>query len=151
MRNMNKGYLIASILVTIIIWFNSFLPANISGAQSGLIVNFVSSILNVFNISIDQNTLSLVIRKLAHFIQFFILGFLWFMTFNTPKRMMSVIVFIAVIICYMTAVIDESIQIFSEGRQFSVIDIFIDQLGATLSILLTAYFINKKRENPSVD
>ncbi|MDR4968281.1 MAG: VanZ family protein [Acholeplasmataceae bacterium] len=145
MKNINKGYLLTSILVTVIIWFNSFLPADISGAQSGFIVSNVMSVLNVFGIQVDLSLLSLIIRKLAHFVQFFILGFLWFKTFHAPKRMISISVLLAIVICYMTAIIDESIQIFSYGRVFSVIDILIDQLGATLSILITAHFAQRKK------
>lgn len=57
-----------SIVIVILIFSNSLMNAEVSSSQSGLIVSFVQSVLGWFNLSIEANTLSFIIRKLAHFL-----------------------------------------------------------------------------------
>jgi len=145
----NKVFLILSIIMTLIIWINSFLPADVSGAQSGFVVNLVQSILNVFNIEIGVDTLSLWIRKLAHFTEFMILGILWFFTIHEHQNLMKKSILYVMIIAVSTAIIDETIQLFSEGRAFAVLDIGIDTLGVIFGLFLCFIFIKlfHKKEN----
>jgi len=52
------------------------------------------------------------------------------------KKTISYVMMIAVF----TAVIDETIQLFSEGRAFAVLDIGIDTLGVIFGLLLCTLF-----------
>jgi VanZ family protein len=145
----NKVFLILSIIMTLIIWINSFLPADLSAAQSGWVVGLVQSILNVVNIDIGVDTLSLWIRKLAHFTEFMILGILWFFTIHGHQNLMKKSILYVMMIAVSTAIIDETIQLFSEGRAFAVLDIGIDTLGVIFGLFLCFIFIKlfHKKEN----
>ena len=119
-----------TIVLLIFIFSNSLLSADVSSAQSGFFVSIVLSILDWFHINIDMDTLSLIIRKIAHFLEFFALGFSiakgWGMKF-----------FIHLSIILLIASLDESIQLFSNGRAFSVIDIGIDTCGGITGWMLS--------------
>ena len=123
-----KPYLILSIIMVMIIWTNSLLPASISSAQSGFFVSLASRFLDDIGISHNVDILSLVIRKFAHFGQFLVLGFLLFLTFAKYQYIYMLVMLVASLV----AIIDESIQIFSPGRYFSFIDFLIDIAGAFL-------------------
>ncbi len=145
-----KIFFILSIIMTLIIWINSFLPADISGAQSGWVVGMVQSILDLLNIEVGLDILSLWIRKLAHFTEFMILGILWFFTIHEHQNNIKKSVIYVIIISISTAILDETIQLFSEGRAFSILDIGIDTLGALFGLLLCLMFkvmIHKKGES----
>lgn len=132
---MKKKHLWLPILITIIIFSQSLLSGDLSGAQSGRIVIFVSEILQVFGISLPFDTLSVIIRKSAHFFEYFLLGCAWmFVFFN--KSYVKIGVKYALIISFLTALIDETIQIFVPGRVGSIIDVMIDMAGAITGILL---------------
>lgn len=66
--NKKKTSLILLILWMVFIFVMSSFSANEPSNQSGMIVSFISSI---FNIS-DTKLLSLIIRKLVHFTEYFI-------------------------------------------------------------------------------
>ena len=83
------------------------------------------------------------IRKLAHFTIFFILGssmILFLSTINLPKKEI-----IAIISCIIFAILDETHQIFSNGRTPQVLDIMIDSIGSTLGITIINILKRKKR------
>ena len=60
------------LLWMIFIFVMSSYDGNTSGMQSGFITNIITNILNIENTVL----LSIIIRKLAHFIEYFILGLL---------------------------------------------------------------------------
>ena len=124
-----------SLLMTVLIWFNSSLNAELSGAQSGWVTSLVDHFLRMLTIEIPSDTLSFYVRKGAHFGQFFVLGALWFKTFDEIKKDFLKPWISALVLGVITAIIDESIQIFSPGRAFMVFDIIIDTLGVIMGIL----------------
>ena len=118
-----------------IIFINSLLPGDVSTAQSGFVTNIIKGLLNLFNIRYDVTALSSLIRSLAHFIEFFILGMLVMLNktvLNTIYKRMSLIILIPLI--------DEVIQIFVPNRAFEWFDITIDLLGGLLG-MLTLWFM----------
>jgi VanZ family protein len=146
----SKIFFILSIIMTLIIWINSFLPADLSGAQSGWVVGMVQSILDLFNIEVALDTLSLWVRKLAHFTEFMVLGILWFFTIHEHHNNLKKSIVSVLIIAVLTATLDETIQLFSIGRAFAVLDIGIDTLGALFGLCLCFLFtimIHKKGES----
>ena len=110
--------------------------ADVSSTQSGFILNITNTILGWFNLSIEVNTLSFVIRKLAHFLEFFALGF-------PLAKGWGLKVFWNIIIILLVASIDEAIQLFSEGRAFGVLDIGIDFIGGLVGIVISK-LLNRK-------
>lgn len=114
------------------IFYNSIQPGHVSGANSGMIVYYVDKILSIVNIHIDYNTLSLIIRKAAHIFEFAVLSFLFYLVFNnyylTSRLVLTFTISVAI------AIIDETIQVFVEGRYGSIIDVGFDTIGIIFGI-----------------
>jgi VanZ family protein len=117
------------IFLTLIIWTNSMLSAEVSSEQSGFITDLAQSILGIINIDIATNTLSSFIRTFAHFTEFFILGIFW----GYYLKQLDQSIILVFIFVFFSALIDESIQLFSDGRAFQVFDILVDMLGGTFA------------------
>ncbi len=134
--------------MTMLIWFNSLMPADVSSEQSGFIVGIINSLFDWMNISIDQSLLSAIIRKLAHFIEFSVLGYLYFnISFKQSNKKNLII---AILLGIVVAIIDECIQLFVDGRAFMLTDIGIDSSGVitgSLIGLLIYSLVNKKNIN----
>jgi len=130
--------IILVIIWMIFIFIMSSFTATTSSSQSGFFVNLISNILNIDNIDI----ISFIIRKLAHFTEYFILGLL---VFNMIKCYNKKIIW-AIIICILYAISDEVHQIFIPGRSCQIMDIIIDSLGSIIGIYLLKYkfFIKNK-------
>lgn len=112
------------ILIFIMSSFNSTESSN----QSNFIVNIIANIFNINNISI----LSLIVRKLAHFTEYFILGLLVYnLIYSNQKK-----AYFAIIICVLYAISDEIHQLFVPGRSCQVLDVIIDSSGSLLGIIL---------------
>ncbi len=84
----------------------------------------------------------LIVRKTAHFTEYFILGILVFKIFEMygVKR---VLVY-SIIFCFLYACSDELHQLFSNGRTAKVLDVLIDTSGSVLSIICLQ-FIKKRK------
>lgn len=128
-----KTSLFLLILWMIFIFVMSSFNANESSNQSGMIVSFISSI---FNIS-DTKLLSLIIRKGAHFTEYFILGILSINYFIKYKKNIKY----SYLMCIIYAISDEIHQLFVPGRSCQITDIFIDSLGAVIGIILIIKFV----------
>ena len=124
----NKISLLLVILWMIFIFVMSSFDATSSSNQSNFIVDIITSIINIK----DTGLLSLIIRKLAHFIEYFILGIL---VINFITRYDKKII-IAILLCIIYATSDEIHQIFVPGRSCQIIDIMIDSLGSIMGIYL---------------
>lgn len=117
--------LLVIIWMTLIFIMSSFNSVD-SSNQSNFIVEIICNIFNIKNIEI----LSIIIRKTAHFTEYFILGlFVYNMVHTYNKK-----IYLAIIICVLYAISDEIHQIFVPGRQFKIIDICIDSIASILSI-----------------
>lgn len=141
----SKIFIVLSIIMTALIWSNSLLPASISSVQSGFVVSIISSIFGWIGISIDPTLLSLLIRKLAHFLEFTILGFLFFnirFMLNIKKNLM-----LAISLGIIVAIIDECIQLFIEGRVFMITDIGIDTFGVIVGSIIGLLICLKLKNN----
>lgn len=83
------------------------------------------------------NKYGFLIRKLAHFTEYFILGILMFFTFR-EYGVKSL--WIPLIICILYASLDEIHQLFVDGRSGNIKDVLIDSSGSSLAILLFYFF-----------
>lgn len=131
--------IILLILWMILIFIMSSFNAVESGNQSGSIVTFIGNILNISDVSL----LSLIIRKLAHFTEYFILGILTINVFKDYK--VNNILIYSLLFCIFYACTDEIHQLFVSGRSGNIIDVLIDSFGSLIGC--TSYFIllkNKK-------
>lgn len=102
------------------IWVNSLLPAELSGAMSGLVTQIFG------DPSEGTGIAEGVIRKLAHGFEYAMLGtFMTVYAYEAIVKRLPIIGFSGL----MTAVIDETIQLFSAGRSSQIGDVWIDFAG----------------------
>lgn len=127
------------IIWMIVIFIMSSFNATESSEQSGFIVNVLSDLLNIKNIEI----LSLIIRKLAHFTEYLILGMLAINCFKDYD--IKHIFIISLIFCIIYAGSDEIHQLFIIGRSGNIIDVTIDSFGALSGITMYYYLILKRK------
>lgn len=116
-------------------------PAVESAAASSQIVDLI---LKWFGISSEYSeSISFVVRKTAHFTEYFILSGLLTVTysaFTNKKYNYSFILLMGV----MTALSDEFLQGFIEGRSSEVRDVLIDFSGVAAFIVVFRVFIYNK-------
>jgi len=138
---MNKNRLITILLILwiLVIWGNSLMPGDVSSTQSGFVVGIFTSILDFIGMPYNEVILSSLIRNVAHFTEFFILGMILVLRFKN--------IFIAYGIGLLIVFIDEIIQIFVPGRAFEVKDLIIDTFGLNWGILILAGIIYLIRRN----
>lgn len=140
-------------LMIAFVFIHSLLPATVSDQESEGVLDFIYNILTSIGINAEIN--NHIIRKLAHFTEFTALGMMLtscaysFNRFKPYKY--SVHIFFAGL-C--TAVIDETIQLFVEGRSGQITDVLLDfsgiVTGTAIMILFYIIYIRiRKRKNES--
>ena len=82
------------------------------------------------------------VRKIAHFTLYFILGILVFLTLNSYGINNRILLF-SILLCFIYSISDELHQIFISGRTFKILDILIDTISSSISIILLKFI--KKR------
>lgn len=129
-------------VVLAFIWGNSTLNAEQSSAISDWVGRFLSALFPG-NLGQEGSGRGLL-RKLAHFSEFACLGSLlcWLTGMLNRKNPLAVLGGFSV------ACIDECIQIFSPGRNPSLVDVGIDTAGAAVGVvlLLAVYSTRKGRK-----
>ena len=139
----NKINIILVIIWMILIFTMSSFDATESSNQSNFIVNIIVNIFNINNIEL----VSLIIRKLAHFTEYLILGIL---TYNLIKSYNKK-TYIAIIICILYAISDEIHQYFVPGRSCQILDMTIDSIGSLTGIyilkIIKKYKIKRRTKN----
>lgn len=120
----------------LIFWFSSQV-AEVSSEQSKSIVKVVAKIVNRitndtkgFKIDVES-----IVRKIAHFILYFVLGILSADAFIAWGKKRRVFVW-ALVLCVLYAASDEIHQFFVPGRSMQLTDVLLDTLGSALGALL---------------
>lgn len=128
---MKKQLSIILVLIwMIIIFIMSSFNAEDSANQSNFIVNIISNIFNIENVKL----LSLIIRKLAHFTEYLILGTLVINMFTKNNAKKTYL--LSILLCIIYAISDEIHQIFVPGRACQIKDILIDSVGSITGVYL---------------
>ena len=135
------------ILLTLsFIWGNSLLPAKDSSALSGELFRWLK-----VNLGEYLRGTEYLLRKLAHFSEFAGLGMVltWFFHLMSQKGIHSFTM--PLLFGSMTALLDETFQRFSPGRDPNVIDVWIDTAGVATGslLLLLIFFLWQKRKHQS--
>lgn len=160
MNKLQKSRIIAVILLVIwaaVIFVMSAQPAKESSRLSGGIVTKVISVVcyDFKDLSAERqtsitDTVTFIVRKTAHFLEYFILGLLAFVTANTfRKYKFFVRTLSAAAFCVLYAVSDEIHQYFVPGRACRFGDICIDTAGSILAIVLLASIVTIKKKRKS--
>ncbi len=149
MEKTQKRIRLCVVLLTInlvFIWGNSMLPASVSGALSGWLKDLLSAI---FPGEGEESQGDGLLRKLAHFMEFMSLGMLLGCLYGMLREKLMEIVTLSLACGFIVACLDETIQIFSPGRNSSFVDVGIDTCGAAVGIALlwAGYTIYKKQKS----
>lgn len=127
-----------------------------SGLSGGIVSKVISVVCSDFEDLSPQrqtsitDTVTLIVRKTAHFSEYLILGLLAFAVVYTYRnhkffvRMLSAAAF-----CTLYAVSDEIHQYFVPGRACRFGDICIDTAGSILAIVLLAIILRRKKRHKS--
>lgn len=135
-----KHYLlILGILWQAFIFTQSLLPGEVSSNQSGFIVDVLYPMINTIGIPISMDNFSLLIRKLAHFTEYFILGLLWFGIYISYQKH-NWLPWVVVIQGFIAACIDEIIQLYTPNRSGEFRDVLIDTLGVLIAVIIVLFY-----------
>ena len=122
------------------IWGHSVMTADISSQESEWFLSLVRPLvtavgwcLQKFGVSAEA---SVLVRKMAHFSEYAVLGVLMYLLFSSPEKRSRG--FLPAAACFAAAVVDEFLQRFADGRAPALRDVAIDFAGACLGIALTA-------------
>lgn len=138
------------------IFSNSLQDAVNSDNQSDVFVRFaIEKILGLDYESQNDDflgTVSFVIRKIAHFCEYGLLGILVFLFIYIYSCSVPNAFFITVQFCFVIGIVDEFLQRFSEGRSPSFVDALIDVSGALtacvgMMLIIKIIQIFSKRKN----
>lgn len=114
------------------IYISSSQQGEVSHSISNGFVDFLKEIIptNLFG-GMDLNFL---MRKFAHVSVFFVLGIITFCLLKEYSNSFYKRLFLAFLICFLCACMDEFHQVFVSGRDGKVLDILIDSFGSLLSL-----------------
>lgn len=105
-----------------------------SGQQSGLLYGWVEPVLSY--LGIDGDLGHTLLRKLAHMTEYGVLGALWAgQQWKSASKFQITGLAVRWQICVLTALLDESIQLFVPGRSGEIRDVWIDSAGAILGMV----------------
>ena len=128
-----KWILSAAVLLwCVVIWQFSLTPADASSATSGSVRAFLNGILTALGIPFQFTPI--MVRKIAHFTEFFILGVLLHSALFAHRAPYRIPLAVAGVVA--VATIDECIQRFVPGRAAAVLDVLLDTAGGTAGVLV---------------
>lgn len=120
----------------------------VSSDMSGGIVDNIVSLLEKLGIVFNDKMIDvfgLIIRKLAHFTLYFILGILWLWLLGDYSISFRLQVIYTIIFCILYACSDEIHQLFVSGRDGKLFDVIIDTIGS-ISSCIYIYIFRKFRK-----
>lgn len=129
-------------IVLVILWMTViFIMSSFNSTESSNQSNFIVNIIvNLFNID-NTKLLSLIIRKLAHFTEYLILGLIVYNMIHQYNKKN----YIAIIICIIYAISDEIHQLYVPGRSCQILDMIIDTFGSMIGIYLLLFIKHKHK------
>lgn len=152
----NKKIFIVKLLL-VIMWLgvifcfssaNSTETSNQSFGLSKLIVKFsltASNYVHITNIELNDSNISEIasnihphIRKIAHFLEFFILSILVLLAIKETD--LNYNYSFTLLFCFLIAILDETHQLFVDGRAGQIKDVFIDSSGSLLYIIINKIY-----------
>ncbi|WP_300627523.1 VanZ family protein [uncultured Thomasclavelia sp.] len=123
-----------------------FIMSNTNGNDSSSQSNFFANIILQF-INIDKETLTFLIRKLAHISEYAILALFTYYALIKIAFNKRIIFQITFLISFLYACSDEFHQLFISGRSGQFTDIIIDSTGCLIMLLFLYLWQKKKNES----
>ncbi|WP_255376180.1 VanZ family protein [Erysipelatoclostridium sp. An15] len=123
-----------------------FIMSNTNGNDSSSQSNFFANIILQF-INIDKETLTFLIRKLAHMSEYAILALFTYYALIKIAFNKRIIFQITFLISFLYACSDEFHQLFISGRSGQFTDVLIDSTGCLIMLLFLYLWQKKKNES----
>ena len=115
------------------IWFifsNSMAVAQVSSASSGRVLQLMQAALRrLGHPALAQRLTMHFVRKLAHFCEYLLEGFLLMLCMRVYSRHPLAHITVPMLGGVLTALTDETIQLYSPGRSSQVTDVWLDSVG----------------------
>lgn len=134
------------ILTLALIWGHSLLGREASTEESGFVMELLEPVLEM--VVGEGNVTEFLVRKLAHFTEFFVLGLELLTFFAYRKPLFPQAFLLALTHGFFAAFLDETIQTFS-GRGPMIQDVWLDICGFAVgaSLMLGIMVWRKHRKN----
>lgn len=144
-------FLILSVVTVLFIWANSCLGRGASSEQSGVVRGFLQNFFEL--IGLPVNVTMDVVRKIAHFAEFFLLGVEITLYTVWGRGIVGYDVVNLIGTVFAVGFVDETIQIFSK-RGPAITDVWLDVFGGVVAIVLViaCYYLStagKKKRSRS--
>lgn len=119
----------------VVIWGHSLVRGPQSAMESGLVVSVLRPLFEMAGVS-DLATMSLVVRKGGHFLEYAVLGVLSRGMLHARRLERGSSPFPAALMVPLVAVVDECLQLFVPRRSGMPIDVLIDMGGLVAGALV---------------
>ena len=127
------------------IWFifsNSMAVAEVSSVSSGRVLQLLQAVLRRLGMpGLAQRLTMHIVRKMAHFCEYTLEGFLLMLCMRVYTRRYVRHISVPVLGGVLTAMADETIQIYSPGRSSQVTDVWLDSAGVLAGVLIALVFM----------
>lgn len=127
------------------IWFifsNSMAVADVSSVSSGRVLQLLQAVMRRLGMpGLAQRLTMHIVRKMAHFCEYTLEGFLLMLCMRVYTRRYVRHISVPMLGGVLTAMADETIQIYSPGRSSQVTDVWLDSAGVLVGILIALVFM----------
>ena len=127
------------------IWFifsNSMAVADVSSVSSGRVLQLLQAVLRRLGMpGLAQRLTMHIVRKMAHFCEYTLEGFLLMLCMRVYTRRYVRHISVPMLGGVLTAMADETIQIYSPGRSSQVTDVWLDSAGVLAGVLIALVFM----------
>lgn len=145
MKKIPWFWIIAAAAWLCFIWWHSLQPASVSSQQSGAVLEGLSALFSALHL---PNVLDMhLVRKLAHGTEYAVLGLLLAGGLGDWKAVWPARLWGALSGCLAAAVIDETIQLFVEGRSGQISDLWVDLAGGLVGIAAAMAVIHLRKKH----
>ena len=130
---------ILSLIWIMVIFSFSLQDGTRSNFQSGVITTMMQNLLLSINIDIEREMLSFIVRKTAHFANFFILG-IFVKQSAVDLKSKHPLYWVCIV-----PIVDETIQSFVPGRVMALTDMVIDLAGIFAGVFFVVWLIERNK------
>ncbi len=145
---MNKKTVIKRLLPflwLIVIWGHSLMPSDVSGGESNFVTQILIKLLPFIK---NEEQAEFFVRKAAHFTEFAILAVFIAIALSTLIKPGFKFAINTVLFGLFASFIDETLQLFVEGRSGEIRDMWVDLAGVCLGTLIMTLILKKKKAAP---
>lgn len=143
------SWLIVVLYLTLIFAFSSQSGTQSNGISKGIVQAVVKYTVQTNTMhkssALNRANLNRILRKSAHFAEYFILSMLLFGALSKLDKKTGMVILITFTFCLLYAASDEIHQIFVPERSPKVTDVIIDTCG-TATALVLMYWLNISRK-----